>query len=73
MRTVFTGLALLLALGLYGYLAIGWGVTIWQQGFEAAITEHTTQPSLVATVGGLVLGTVFLCIGLGRFGRGRSG
>ena len=72
MRTVFTGLALLLALGLYGYMAISWGVTIWQQGFEAAITDHTTQPSLLSTVGGLVLGTAFLCIGVGIFGRGKS-
>ena len=69
---MFTGLALLISLGLYGYVAIGWGVTIWKQGFEAAITDHTTQPSLLQTVGGVVLGTVFLCIGVSIFGRGRS-
>lgn len=64
MRTSLACLAVLLAVGLYGYVAIGWGSTIWEQGFEAAISDLTTQPSLPVTVGCLVLGTVFLSISI---------
>jgi len=69
MRIVFACLALLIACALLGYLALGWGAVISQQGFEAAITDRSTQPSLPATVAGLVLGAVFLCTGISLLGR----
>jgi hypothetical protein len=69
MRAAFACLALLIAFALLGYLAIGWGAVIWQQGFEAAITDRTTQPSLPATVACAVLGAVFLGAGISLLGR----
>jgi hypothetical protein len=56
MKTALACLALLLALGLYGFLIVGWGAVIAEQGFEAAITDLTTQPSLPVTAACLVLG-----------------
>jgi hypothetical protein len=72
MRTALACLALLLAFGLYGYLAIGWGAVIAEQGFVAAITDQTTQPSLRATVASLLLGTLFLGVGVSLLSRKES-
>jgi hypothetical protein len=62
MKTAIASLAILLAVGIFGYLIIGWGSTIQAQGFEAAISDQTTQPSLPVTVGGLVLGIALLLV-----------
>jgi hypothetical protein len=60
MKTAIVSRAILLAVGILGYLVIGWGTTIQAQGLEAAISDQTTQPSLPVTVGGLVLGIALL-------------
>jgi hypothetical protein len=73
MRTALACLALLLALGLYGFLIVGWGAVIAEQGFEAAITDLTTQPSLPVTAACLVLGTASLGVGLSLLGRKTRG
>jgi hypothetical protein len=63
MKTTLACICLLMACAVLGYLAVGWGRTIWEQGFAAAISDQTTQPSLVATVGGGALG--FMLVGVG--------
>jgi hypothetical protein len=69
MKTTLACVCLLIACAMLGYLAIGWGRTIWEQGFEAAITDRSTQPSLVATLGGGLAGVLLVGAGLGLLGR----
>ncbi|MBA3485468.1 MAG: hypothetical protein H0T51_27040 [Pirellulales bacterium] len=71
MRTALAGVAILIAIGLFAYLVIGWGAAIQTQGLEAAFTDQTTQPSLPATVGGSILGIGLLFVGLSLL-RGRD-
>ncbi|MBA4106822.1 MAG: hypothetical protein C0485_13795 [Pirellula sp.] len=49
MRTTSSLLCIALAFGLWSYLAFGWGPVISEQGFEAAITEQSTQPPFLVT------------------------
>jgi len=64
MRIALATLFILIAAVLLGYLIIGWGLTIQSQGLEAALTDQTTQPTLVATVACSVLGSGLLIVGL---------
>ena len=64
MRMVLGVVCLLSAAAVLGYLAIGWGTTIWAQGLTASLTDQTTQPSFPVTVGGLVVGLAALIAGL---------
>jgi hypothetical protein len=64
MRTALASVAILIAVGLFAYLVIGWGATIQSQGLEAALTDQTTQPSLPATVGCSIIGIGLLFAGL---------
>jgi hypothetical protein len=64
MRTVLGIVCLLIAAAALGYLAVGWGTTIWAQGLTASLTDQTTQPTFPATVGGLATATISLLAGI---------
>jgi hypothetical protein len=64
MRIAIAIVAILIALGLLGYLVVGWGTTIQTQGIEAALSEQTTQPPFLVTAVGSVFGGVLLLVGL---------
>ncbi len=64
MRTTISFFAIALALCLWSYLAIGWGPVILQQGFEAAITEQSSQPPFLVTAACLLVSIVLLILGI---------
>ncbi|HEX6964132.1 MAG TPA: hypothetical protein VF175_19850 [Lacipirellula sp.] len=73
MRTALAVICFLIAAAMLGYLAVGWGTTLWAQGLTASLTDQTTQPSFPTTVGGLVGGIVALVVGLSALaGRTRK-
>ncbi|MBL9163850.1 MAG: hypothetical protein JNL18_14050 [Planctomycetaceae bacterium] len=73
MRTTFSILCFALACGLWSYLALGWGPVIVEQGFEAAITEQSTQPPFLVTAvclfASLCLLVIGVCLAFGRTGE----
>jgi hypothetical protein len=64
MRIMFSVLAVALALCPWSYLALGWGPVILQQGFEAAITEQSSQPPILVTAACLIVSVLLLVIGV---------
>lgn len=64
MRTTASVLCITIALCLWSYLALGWGPVILQQGYEAAITEQSTQPSLLVTAACALVSLFLIVVGV---------